>query len=104
MPECGVSSDMQLVFYDTKRMLSLKMCTAIHVVTKPAQILSHFFWNIQSIFLIGPHTPATLGCWPGSSACVDQSERICEEVLSKFKQFFQTKLMLHQVLPTFVAT
>ena len=36
--------------------------------------------------------------------CLDQSDKSCEEVLSKFKQYFQTKLMLHQMLPTFIAT
>ena len=32
------------------------------------------FWSSQSVFLIGPHTPATLGCWPGSSVWTNQTK------------------------------
>ena len=33
-----------------------------------------FFWSSLSVFLIGPHTPATLGCWPGSSVWTNQKK------------------------------
>ena len=33
-----------------------------------------FFWSSLSVFLIGPHTPATLGCWPGSSVWTNQTK------------------------------
>ena len=35
-----------------------------HVATKLAQFC-HIFLG-QSVFLIGPHNAASLGCWPGS--------------------------------------
>ena len=49
------------------------------------------FWSSQSVFLIGPHTPATLGTRPGSNVWTIQKKSY-EEVLSKFQQYFQTKL------------
>ena len=49
-----------------------------HFVTEPAPILSHLFGAefhleiLLEIGLIGPHTPATLGWWPGSRVWTNQ--------------------------------
>ena len=32
------------------------------------------FWSSQSVFLIGPHTPATLGTRPGSNVWTIQNQ------------------------------
>ena len=73
-----------------------------HVVTKLAPILSHFLEQSVSLSDWSTHSCNTrLLAW---QQCLDQSDKSCEEVLSKFKQYFQTKLMLHQMLPTFIAT
>ena len=43
-----------------------------HVATKLAQFC-HIFLG-QSVFLIGPHNAASLGCWPGSRVWTNQKE------------------------------
>ena len=71
-------------------------------MTKLAPILSHFLEQSVSLSDWSTHSCNTrLLAW---QQCLDQSDKSCEEVLSKFKQYFQTKLMLHQMLPTFIAT
>ena len=47
-------------------------CWARGDKTGPDSVTS--FWSSQSVFLIGPHTPATLGCRPGSNVWTNQKK------------------------------